>query len=186
MIEWIRKRYIPVCSRQATRIIKDANEGKEVKPYWNMRGRERLILHNESYARYQNVMHGISTCANKSTMKEILKRAKANKASNSGNVLLGSKAEVSRQTFDRYHKEVAIECVKNGEGTIVMTPKLQSDHRRAALNSVLPMVSFLMTVLTTNLVPKSEFENHSSGKKNLEMGPKNISTLMGSSLTKRS
>ena len=87
---------------------------------------------------------------------------------------------------DRYHKEVAIECVRNGEGTIVMTPKLQSDHRHAAVNSVRSMVSYLMTVLTTHLVQKSEFENHSSNKKNLEMGPKNISTLMGSSLTKRS
>ena len=58
-----------------------AKEGKKVKPYWNIRGRERLISHNESYAHYQNVMHGISTCANKTA---ILKRAQANKAPNSG------------------------------------------------------------------------------------------------------
>ena len=65
-----------------------------------------------------------------------------------------------------------------------MTPKLQSDHRHAAENFLGSMVSFLMIVVTTYIVPKSEFENHSFDKKNLEMDPKNISTLMGSSLTK--
>ena len=137
-----------------------------------MRGRERILSHKKSYAHYQDVIHGSSTCANKSTVKEILNTVKAEKASKSGIVLLGKKAEVSRQTVDRYHKEVEIECVRNGEGAIVMTPKLQLDHRHAAENSLRSMVAFLMTVLTAHLVPKAQCFHHSFDKKHLERGPK--------------
>ena len=51
-----------------------------------------------------------------------------------------------------------------------MTPKLQSDHRHAAKNSLRSMVAFLMT--TTHLVPKAQSVDHSFDKTNLERGPK--------------
>ena len=63
--------------RHIARIVKDAKVGKEVKQYWNMRGRERILSHKESYVHYQDVMHGSSTCAKKSTLKDIFNTAKA-------------------------------------------------------------------------------------------------------------
>ena len=157
--EWYAKGYIPVCPRQAVRYVTEFRKSGEVKPTWNMRGRERLVSSHIAYDSYKTQMGGTSTCVSKNYIGDLLRKAKSNRAKEKGILLLGSKGDVDKTTIERYHKEIAIKTVLNGEASIVMNPKDQSDHRHAAEQSLRSCTSFIMTVLCTHFLPKSECPN---------------------------
>ena len=156
---WCTKGYIPVTLRQAQRIIASFKRSGRVQPNWNLKGRERIMPHDVSYDAYQSMMNGSSTCVSKKSIGNLLKLAKTEKAKEKGLLLLGSKAEVSKCTIERYHKEISVRSVLNGQGSVVLNPKLQSDHRHAAEQSLRSCTSFIMTVLSTHFLPSIKNQN---------------------------
>jgi hypothetical protein len=157
--DWYAKGYIPVSPRQAVRYVADFKKSGQIKPNWNMFGRDRLISSHDAYDSYKLQMAGTSTCVSKNNIGNLLREAKSKKAEEKGILLVGSKRDVSKNTIERYHKEIAIKSVLNGEASVVMNPKLQSDHRHAAEQSLRSCTSFIMTVLSTHFIPKSECPN---------------------------
>ena len=120
--EWCKKGYVPVKKRQVQYILAKFKTNGKIKPQWELVGRERLLLHSDTFDNYCNMMTQTSTCVSKEQIKHVLKKAKLKKAKDAGIVLVGSKAKVSRMTTQRYHKELAIGNVLSGNASIIQKP----------------------------------------------------------------